>query len=150
MMVAPASAKSPISSGNRLEFKWSAYQPEMGLATNIAAPYTAKSTETQYCTSDSGTPARDDMANGITGTTTPYRKMSVNTAIQTVARMKRLDDRSLRRRGGVDALTRRPWIKFPKFPPIAWDRGYEYVQRESGFWAIPRCMYSMATKYLRN
>ena len=38
MSVAPASARSPIKRGKRLELELSAYQPAIGLATNNAPP----------------------------------------------------------------------------------------------------------------
>ncbi len=70
MSVAPASARSPINRGKRLEFELSAYQPATGLATNSAPPYTASKTDTHRCTSECGTPARAPIANGMTGTIT--------------------------------------------------------------------------------
>lgn len=46
----PARTKRPMRSAKRLEDSLSASQPQIGDATSRAAPYVAKSMDTQCCT----------------------------------------------------------------------------------------------------
>src|SRR3569833_1682113 len=56
------------------------------------------------CSSSSARPTCAVREYGRTGTTSPYRKMSVLLARQTVATMNVVDDRQARPRGGSEAL----------------------------------------------
>src|SRR3569833_1083597 len=56
------------------------------------------------CSSSSARPTCAVREYGRTGTTSPYRKMSVKMARQTVATMNVVDDRQARPRGGSEAL----------------------------------------------
>lgn len=71
----------------------------------------------------------------------PYRKMSVNTAMHIVVRMKIFEDRSLSRYGGGElGSTRAPEMKFVTRPMVSKNEGF--FRPISQFWPYFGCFWS--------
>lgn len=75
-----------------------------------AAPKVARRIDVQLCTLSWGIPILSCNANGMIGTITPKRNMSVKIENETVRMMKNLDDLCCRARGGLEDEEACSWL----------------------------------------